>query len=171
MRKRILHYDESYWYLWNVSRFPLFDFCFLVVSSVEHAWSAGDYGRDRLFFGGVLPGRSSLHGLYTVGVWWTGPFGQAVVGSGVRGPCMINVSVNKAGSIFNVMSTHKAVVTDNSIGARTCSAMRRCMSRIYGGLLPLVVSRNKIRGVGNVNVNTPGKGCCDKAVRFTPGLP
>lgn len=101
-----------------------------------------------------------------------GPLGgDGVVGSGVRGPCMINVSVNKAGAIFNVMSTHKAVVTDDSVGAKTCRSIGSCMSRIYGGLLPLVVTGNKMSGVGNVNVNTPGKGCCDNAVRFTPGLP
>lgn len=54
MRKIKLHYYEFYWYLLDMSRFRLFDFGFLVVYSVEHATSAGDYGQDRLFWGGVL---------------------------------------------------------------------------------------------------------------------
>lgn len=102
---------------------------------------------------------------------WLALLGGDVVGSGVRGPCMMNVSVNKAGAIFKVISTHKAVVTDDSVGATNCPATRRCTSRIYGGLLPLVVTGNNISGVENVNINTPGNGCCAKAVRFTPGLP
>lgn len=97
--------------------------------------------------------------------WW------CVVMANVRGPCMMNVSVNKAGAIFNVMSSHNGMLTASSIGARSFSGVRSCMRTIDSGLHPLVRSFNNMRGVGNVKMNTPGKGCCGKAVRFTPGLP
>lgn len=83
----------------------------------------------------------------------------------------MNVSVNKAGAMFNMISSHNGILTSSSIGARRCRGVSSCISTMYGGLLPLLSRFNKTRGVGNVKINTPGKGCCDNAVRFTPGLP
>ncbi len=84
---------------------------------------------------------------------------------------MMKVSVNNAGSIFNVMSTHKGVLDMSSVGARTCGRVSSCIGTITRGLVPVVRRINNGSGVGNVNVNTPGKGFCANGVRFTPGLP
>lgn len=84
---------------------------------------------------------------------------------------MVNLSLNNAGSIFNVMSTHNSVGTAATVGANNCGAISRCMGTSMRTLRPILSAVNNVRGVGNVNVNTPGNGFCANAVRFTPGLP
>lgn len=84
---------------------------------------------------------------------------------------MMNVSVNNAGAIFNMMSTEKAVLCDDSVGAKGCASISSCIDRLTGNLGLIVSRTNNMSGVGNVNMKTPGNGFFGNYVRFTPGLP
>ncbi len=83
----------------------------------------------------------------------------------------MKLSLNKAGSMFKVISTSTGVITAASVHANKRTSLSTCIRYYYGTLAPLVRKINNVTGVGNVNVNTPGNGCCAKGVRLTPGLP
>ncbi len=84
---------------------------------------------------------------------------------------MMNVSMNKRAAGLNIISTENAILTRAIVHASACTRIRPCVSKLtttMGG----VVDRTSIRnGMENVKMNTPGTGCCAKAIRGTIGVP